>query len=56
VALQPSNAASWKELWRFHLNYTTDLKARERALDTAYYLNPWDPELARTSLKLAPVN
>lgn len=56
VALQPSNAASWKQLWQFHLNFTSDLRARERALDTAVYLNPWDPELARASLKLAPVS
>jgi O-antigen ligase len=45
VALQPSNAASWFELWQFDSIIPADVKIGEQALAVAYHLDPYDPGL-----------
>ena len=56
VALQPSNAASWKALWEFDRNWSYDLSAGEHALYAAIDLNPWDPVLLKQSIQLTPIS
>jgi hypothetical protein len=57
VALQPSNAASWRALWAFDLAYSYDLRTvGDHALAVAIYLNPWDPSLLKQSIETATVN
>ena len=56
IALQPSNAASWKALWEFDSSWSYDLSAGEHALYAAIDLNPWDPLLLKQSIELTPVS
>ena len=55
IALQPSNAASWKALWEFDSSWSYDLSAGEHALYAAIDLNPWDPVLLKQSIELTPI-
>ena len=56
VALQPSNAASWKALWEFDSSWGYDQSAGEHALYAAIDLNPWDPGLLKQSIGLTPIS
>jgi cytochrome c-type biogenesis protein CcmH/NrfG len=56
IALQPSNAASWKALWEFDSSWSYDLSAGEHALYAAIDLNPWDPVLLKQSIELTPIS
>jgi hypothetical protein len=56
IALQPSNAASWKALWQFDTQNNYDPLAGQHALYAAIDLNPWDPLLLTQPVDRAPVN
>ena len=45
VQLQPSNAASWFNLWLFDTAIPRYAKIADQALAVTYHLDPYDPGL-----------
>ncbi len=53
VALQPSNAASWFNLWLLDSSIPRYEKLANQALAAAYQLDPYDPDLDQTTVATA---
>ena len=45
MQLQPSNAASWFDLWLFDSGIPRYAKIADQALAVTYHLDPYDPGL-----------